>query len=333
MQTRFTQPALFVIEYALAKLWMSWGIKPAAMIGHSVGEYVAGCLAGVFTLEDALTLIARRAALVQAQPGGAMLAIRLPEKELLPLLNPELAIAAINSPNLCVVSGSNEAIAKLEEELGTKKIAARKLQTSHAFHSPMMEPVLAPFTELLRKIKFGEPQIPYVSNVTAKWITAAEAKSPEYWAGHVRQTVRFADGVAELMKDSKYVLLEVGPGQTLSTLARQHPSKASEQTVLASLAMTGDQEPHGLLDTLGRLWMNGVSVDWQQFYANERRLRAVLPTYPFERKRYWPESASNRHAWRSLRSHNFLHKWRRNVASTPNAEIQPAQPSRFRRNP
>ncbi|HEX4537863.1 MAG TPA: amino acid adenylation domain-containing protein [Candidatus Acidoferrum sp.] len=290
-QTRFTQPALFVIEYALAKLWMSWGIKPAAMIGHSVGEYVAGCLAGVFTLEDALTLIVRRAALVQAQPGGAMLAIRLPEKEVLGLLNPQLAIAAINSPNLCVVSGSNEAIGKLEEELSAKKIAARRLQTSHAFHSPMMEPVLAPFTKLLRKAKFGEPQIPYVSNVTAKWITSAEAKSPEYWAGHVRQTVRFAEGVAELMKDSKYVLLEVGPGQTLSTLARQHPSKASEQTVLASLAMTGEQEPHGLLDTLGRLSMNGVSVDWQEFYDNERRLRAVLPTYPFERKRYWPESA------------------------------------------
>src|ERR1700682_4450271 len=268
VQTRFTQPALFVMKYALAKLWMSWGIKPAAMIGHSVGEYVAGCIAGVFTLEDALTLIARRSALIQAQPGGAMLAIRLPESEVVPLLNSDLAIAAVNSPNLCVVSGPHDAIANLEKELAAKKIAARKLQTSHAFHSPMMEPVLAPFTKLLRKIKFGEPQIPYVSNVTAQWITPAEAKSPEYWAGHVRQTVRFADGVAELMKDSKYVLLEVGPGPTLSTLARQHPSKASEQTVLASLAMTGDQEPHGLLDTLGRLWMNGVPVDWQQFFAN-----------------------------------------------------------------
>jgi amino acid adenylation domain-containing protein len=318
-QTRFTQPALFVIEYALAKLWMSWGVKPAAMIGHSVGEYVAGCLAGVFTLKDALTLIARRAVLVQGQPGGAMLAIRLPEKELLPLLNPELAIAAINSPNLCVVSGSNEAIAKLEEDLGTKKIAARKLQTSHAFHSPMMEPVLAPFTELLRKIKFGEPQIPYVSNVTAKWITAEEAKSPEYWAGHVRQAVRFADGVAELMKDSKYVLLEVGPGQTLSTLARQHPSKASEQTVLASLAMSGEQEPHGLLDTLGRLWMSGLSVDWQQFYANERRLRAALPTYPFERKRYWPDSPiAVSHAPASVAQSPT--QMAGSLASTPNTE-------------
>jgi amino acid adenylation domain-containing protein len=293
VQTRFTQPALFVIEYALAKLWMSWGVKPAAMIGHSVGEYVAGCLAGVFTLEDALTLIARRAELVQAQPGGTMLAIRLPEAEVLPLLNPQITIAAINSVNLCVVSGPYDAIDALEEQLAAKKIAARRLNTSHAFHSPMMEPVLAPFTELLRKVKLGEPQIPYVSNVTAKWINAAEAASPEYWAGHVRQTVRFADGVAEFMKDPRNVLLEVGPGQTLSTLARQHPSRTADQTVLASLPLAGAQELRGLLEALGRLWMTGTTIDWQGFYAHELRRRVVLPTYPFERKRYWPDSAAS----------------------------------------
>ncbi len=229
VQTRFTQPALFVIEYALAKLWMSWGIKPAAMIGHSVGEYVAGCLAGVFTLEDALTLIARRAALVQAQPGGAMLAIRLPEKEVLTLLNPQLAIAAINSPNLCVISGSNEAIATLEEELAQKKIAARKLQTSHAFHSPMMEPVLAPFTELLRKIKFGEPQIPYVSNVTANGSLLRRPKVRNIGLGTCGRRCGLPMALRRLMKDSKYVLLEVGPGQTLSTLARQHPAKPASK--------------------------------------------------------------------------------------------------------
>src|ERR1700686_3490525 len=267
-----------------------------------------------------------------------MLARRLPEKEALTLLNPQLAIAAINSPNLCVVSGPYDAVAELEKTLATQKVAARRLQTSHAFHSPMMEPVLAPSTELLGKIKFGEPQIPYVSNVTARWIPAAEATSPEYWAGHVRQTVRFADGVAELMKDSQYVLLEVGPGQTLSTLERQHPSKASEQTVLASLAMTGEQEPHGLLDTLGRLWMNGVSVDWQQFYANERRLRAVLPTYPFERKRYWPASAptaargatSVAQFSTALVAGDFAPG---NVATTPNNEIHPAQQNSVSQQP
>jgi acyl transferase domain-containing protein len=291
VQTRFTQPALFVTEYSLAQLWMSWGIKPSAMIGHSVGEYVAGCLAGVFTLEDALSLVARRGALVQAQPGGAMLAIRLPESEVVPLLNSELSIAAINSPNLCVVSGPHDAIAALEKQLESEKIVARHLHTSHAFHSAMMDPVLAPFTEMLRKVKLGEPTVPYVSNMTARWITAAEATEPEYWAGHVRQTVRFADGIAELMKDPRNVLLEVGPGQTLTTLARQHPAKSADQVVLSSLPVTGIQEPRGILETLGRLWMTGVPPDWESFYANEHRRRVVLPTYPFERKRFWPESA------------------------------------------
>lgn len=291
VQTRFTQPALFVIEYALARLWISWGIRPAAMIGHSVGEYVAGCLAGVFSLDDALTLVARRGALVQAQPGGAMLAIRLPEKDVLPLLSKDIAIAAINSPNLCVASGPYDAIASLEKDLESKGVKARHLHTSHAFHSAMMDPVLEPFTALLRGMKLEAPTIPYVSNVSARWITADEARAPEYWAGHVRQTVRFADGIAELMKDSQRVLLEVGPGQTLCTLSRQHPAKQPEQAVLASLPLAGDQELRGLTETLGRLWMTGVAVDWQGYYAHERRRRAVLPTYPFERKRYWPEAA------------------------------------------
>jgi amino acid adenylation domain-containing protein len=294
LQTSFTQPALFVIEYSLAKLWISWGIKPAAMIGHSVGEYVAGCLAGVFRLEDALTLVTRRGALVQAQPGGTMLVVRQSEKEVQPLLGPELAIAAINSPNLCVVAGPYEAVASLEKDLDSRGIAAKRLHTSHAFHSSMMDPVLPPFTELLRKVDFGDPQIPYVSNVTARWITAAEAKDPGYWAGHVRQTVRFADGIAEFMKDPKYLLLEVGPGQTLSTLARQHPSKSADQIVLPSLPMAGPQELRAFFETVGRLWMSGAEIDWRNFYANERRRKAELPSYPFERKRYWPQPPSGK---------------------------------------
>jgi amino acid adenylation domain-containing protein len=289
LQTRFTQPALFVIEYALAKLWMSWGIKPAAMIGHSVGEYVAACLAGVFTVEDGLVLVARRGALVQAQPSGAMLAVRLPEKEILPLLNARTEIAAINSNSLSVVAGPHEAIEELEKNLKAQGITTRHLHTSHAFHSQMMEPVVAPFTEMVRQVKLSVPQIPYVSNVTAKWITETEAKTPKYWADHVRQTVRFADGVAELMQNSRNVLLEIGPGQTLTTLTRQHPAKKAEQNVFSSLALTGAQEPRGMLETLGRLWMAGVNVDWQGFYARESRRRIALPTYPFERARFWPE--------------------------------------------
>lgn len=289
-QTRFTQPALFTIEYALAKLWMSWGIKPAAMIGHSVGEYVAGCLAGVFSSEDALGLVARRAELVQAQAPGSMLAVRLPEEDVRALLNDSLSIAAINSPNLCVVSGPHDAVAALEKQLATRNVAAKHLQTSHAFHSAMMEPVLAPFTELLRKTRLAAPQIPYVSNVTAQWVTAADATRPEYWAGHVRQTVRFADGVAEMMNDPRRVLLEVGPGQTLAQLARQHPTRKEEQLVVSTLGGARDQELPNLLAAVGRLWLAGAVVDWQGYYQGERRRRVVLPTYPFERKRYWPDS-------------------------------------------
>jgi amino acid adenylation domain-containing protein len=291
VQTRFTQPALFVVEYALARLWMSWGIKPAAMIGHSVGEYVAACLAGVFTLPDALALVANRARLVQAQPGGAMLAVRLPEKDLLPMLGDRLSIAAINSPSLCVVSGPFEAVAEFEGRLKEKGIAGKRLSTSHAFHSAMMDPVIEPFTQLLHKIKLNEPTIPYISNVTARWITANETVDPNYWAGHVRQAVRFADGVAELLKNPQSILLEVGPGQTLSNLSRQHPAKSGGQTIVASLSGSKDQaqDTPAMLTALGKLWLAGAPVDWAGFYQRETRRRVALPTYPFERQRYWAE--------------------------------------------
>ena len=287
LQTRLTQPALFAVEYAMAKLWMSWGIKPAAMIGHSVGEYVAGCLAGVFTLEGALRLVAARARLVQEQPRGAMVAVRLAEKDLQLLLGPQLSIAAINSPNLCVVSGPFEAIETFEKQIEQKGIAGRRLKTSHAFHSAMMDPVIAPFTELLKQAQLKSPQVPYVSNVTGRWVTEAEATDPGYWAGHVRQAVRFADGVAEFFKDPHYVLLEVGPGQTLATLARQHPGHPAEQTILASLSTTTGDEFRSVLATLGKLWMAGVDINWKEFYVHERRQRVPLPAYPFERKRFW----------------------------------------------
>ena len=289
-QTRFTQPAIFVVEYAMARLWMSWGLKPAAMIGHSVGEYVAACLAGVFSLEDALMLVARRAELVQAQPPGSMLAVRLPEAELAPWLPPGLSIAAINSPNLCVVSGPGEAVAELEKQLTAQGVAAKALPTSHAFHSAMMDPVVKPFTALLRQVRLSAPQIPYVSNVTARWVTESEATDPVYWAGHVRQPVRFAEGAAELLKDPRRILLEVGPGQTLFQLVRQHPARHDEQPVIATSGSARDQELSNLLAALGRLWLAGATPDWKTYYQHEHRRRVVLPTYPFERKRFWPDT-------------------------------------------
>ena len=289
-QTRFTQPALFVIEYALARLWMSWGIEPTAMIGHSVGEFVAACLADVMKLDDALHLIARRAELVQSMPPGSMLAVRLPEAEILPQLTPSLAVAAVNSPALCVVAGPDESIEAFDQQLSDRGVFTKRLRTSHAFHSQMMDPVIEPFTEVLRRVEFSEPKIPYVSNVTAEWIESDHAKSPEYWASHVRDAVRFADGVEKLLQDPSHVLLEVGPGRGLTQLAMQHPSRDKSQRVVTSMPYTEGEDAPGVIGALGALWTAGVNVDWQAFYAGETRRRVVLPSYPFERTVCWPST-------------------------------------------
>ncbi len=201
-QTGLTQPALFVIEYALAQLWLSWGVKPQAMIGHSIGEYVAACLAGVFTLEDGLKLVVTRGRLMQALPGGAMLSVPLAEGEIRPLLTDQLALAAINGPKLSVISGPAEAIEQLEARLLAQGITCQRLHTSHAFHSTMMDPIIAPFTAAIKQIRLQAPKLPFISNVSGTWITDEQATSPDYWAQHLRQPVRFADGVREVTAES-----------------------------------------------------------------------------------------------------------------------------------
>ena len=296
-QTRFTQPALFVFGYALARLLMSWGVQPGAMLGHSVGEYVAATLSGVFSLEDALALVAQRARMVQAQPGGVMLAVRLPESEIAALLaeNGEgLSVAAINAPSLCVVSGSAEAASVFEKILEGKQIASRRLKTSHAFHSAMMEPVVEPFTALVKSISLHPPQIPFVSNLTGQWITDAQATDPGYWARHLRESMRFADGVGELLRtEPGSVLLEVGPGQTLAPLARQHPlAGTGTGAVVLSTLSEGRDESEAALTAVGRLWLEGVPVDWAGLRAGESPRRVELPTYPFERKKFWIDPAA-----------------------------------------
>ncbi|MBV9787773.1 MAG: SDR family NAD(P)-dependent oxidoreductase, partial [Chloroflexi bacterium] len=294
-QTQYAQPALFAIEYALAHLWISWGVKPSAMIGHSVGEYVAATLAGVFSLEDALALIAARGRMMQAMPPGAMLAIPLPESDVRPLLHAQaggqLAIAAINGPALCVVSGPTSAVEALEHQLVARGLNCRRLHTSHAFHSAMMDPMLAPFGELVRRTTLRLPHMPFISNVSGTWITPEQATDPSYWTTHLRQTVCFADGLGELLRDPLTVLLEIGPGQTLTTLARQHPAKTSEQVVLNSLRHPQDKQPDRafLLGILAKLWLAGVDIDAAQLYAGQQRQRIPLPTYPFERQRFWLE--------------------------------------------
>ncbi|MBV9773028.1 MAG: amino acid adenylation domain-containing protein, partial [Gemmatimonadetes bacterium] len=286
-RTELAQPAVFVTEYALARTWMSWGVQPKAMIGHSLGEYVAATVAGVFTLADALALVAERARLIEALPAGAMLAVPMGPAEAQALLRDGVALAASNAPGLCTLSGPPEAIAALEAELVGRGVACRRLNASHAFHSPMMDPVAERLADRVRATKLKAPKIPFASNVTGTWITAEEAADPEYWTRHLCRTVRFAEGMEELLRDRSRLLLEVGPGRTLGTFALQ--AGAAENAVLASLrhAYTRQSDLAFLLETLGRLWMAGARVDWKGFVKGERRHRVPLPTYPFQRQRYW----------------------------------------------
>jgi acyl transferase domain-containing protein len=292
-QTAITQPALFVIEYALAKLWMAWGVLPQMMIGHSIGEYVAATIAGVFSLEDALVIVAMRGKLMQQLPGGAMLSVQLPEQEIQQLLEKEISLAASNAPSSCVVSGATEAIEKLQQKLEKIGINCRRLHTSHAFHSHKMSPIIESLIRLLEKVKFHPPKIPFISNVSGTWITESEATDPNYWARHLRQPVRFSLGISELLKQSEPILLEVGPGRTLTSLVKQH--QIDKLIALTSIRHPQEQQSDVgfLLNTLGRLWLVGIQIDWSGFYVNEKRHRIPLPTYPFERQRYWIEVNRN----------------------------------------
>ncbi|WP_341530411.1 beta-ketoacyl synthase N-terminal-like domain-containing protein [Nostoc sp. UHCC 0302] len=291
-QTAIAQPALFVIEYAIAKLWVSWGVPPTAMIGHSIGEYVAATLAGVFCLEDALALVATRGQMMQQQRVGSMLAVSLPETEVQPFLGKELSLAAINSPSACVVSGKTEVVEALQNYLASKNIDCRLLHTSHAFHSQMMEPILVAFTEQVKKANPKLPKIPFISNLTGTWIKPDEATNPYYWSQHLRSCVRFSDGISELLKQSEGIFIEVGPGRTLSALTRQHLPTDTKQLVLTSLHHIKEQQTDFsfILNTLGQLWIAGIDIDWSEFYSQAQPHRVPLPTYPFERQRYWIEA-------------------------------------------
>jgi acyl transferase domain-containing protein len=289
-QTAVTQPALFAVEYALAKLWMEFSVAPKGMIGHSIGEYVAACLAGVFSLQDALNLVAARGRLMGEMPPGSMVAAPLSEAEAQPYLNDDIALAAVNAPGFCVFSGPTPAVEELTEKLSAQGVHARLLHTSHAFHSGMMDPVVQALVELVQHTARRAPQIPYLSNLTGTWMMPDTALDANYWGRHLRETVRFSAGLSEVMKYPEVVLLEVGPGQTLSTLARQQPSTAGAPPVILS-SLRAPQETQSdeffLMNTVGAAWLNGVPVNWAGFYGRERRQRVPLPTYPFERERYW----------------------------------------------
>ncbi|AVH67247.1 type I polyketide synthase [Nostoc sp. 'Peltigera membranacea cyanobiont' N6] len=323
-QTDITQPALFVIEYALAQLWMSWGISPGAMIGHSIGEYVAACLAGVMSLEDALALVAARGRLMQQLPSGAMLSIPLPEEEVVALLDEKLSLAASNAPALCVVSGTHNAIDAFQNKLQDRGIDCRRLHTSHAFHSPMMEPILEAFQKEVSKVKLHPPKIPFVSNVTGIWITAEQATDSNYWVKHLRQTVRFAAGIYTLLQEPNHILLEVGPGRTLCSFTKKHLNSPG----LSSLRHPKEKQSDitFLLNTLGKLWLYGVQVDWSRFYTNEYRHRLPLPTYPFERQRYWIEPEVSLHEKLDISDWFYIPSWKRLMPPQPfSSKLQATQ--------
>ncbi|GAB3899445.1 polyketide synthase [Spirosoma agri] len=286
--TRYTQPALFVTEYALARLWMSWGIEPSVFCGHSIGEFVAAHLAGIFTLADALMLIATRGRLVSEQPRGSMLSVRMDAETVQAMMPTGLSMAAINSPKLCVVAGPDEDIADFARQLDDQEILNQPLETSHAFHSSMMEPVVGEFEKIVSQITLNRPQKAIVSTVTGSWLTDAQATDPAYWADHLRATVRFSDAIATVIELENPLLLEVGPGHVTATLARQQTTNRPI-TVLAGLVNQPDTTIayQALLTTLGQVYLSGLAPDWTTFYANQHRQKVTIPTYAFNRKRCW----------------------------------------------
>ncbi|HSU14834.1 MAG TPA: amino acid adenylation domain-containing protein [Longimicrobium sp.] len=289
--TRIAQPAVFVVEYALARLWMGWGVRPSAMAGHSLGEYVAACVAGVLRLEDALRLVALRAELIGALPAGAMLAVPLGEAALREILPAELDVAAVNTPESCVAAGPVEEIEAFRAALAERGTVSRRLPARHAFHSRAMAAAAGEVERLVAGFELRAPEIPFVSGVTGTWITDDEARSPAYWSRHLCRTVRFADCVGALRGEPGLALLEVGPGQTLGAWAMQHPAggEPEDPVVLGSLRHRHNHvsDQRFLLEALAGLWTAGVAVDWAAFGAGERRRRIPLPGYPFERQRYW----------------------------------------------
>lgn len=289
--TAFAQPASFITQYALGRLLESWGIRPAMLIGHSVGEYAAACLAEALSLEDAVRLVAVRGQLMQSMERGGMLSVALPAEELSLLLNGKVNVAAINAPQQCVASGELEQIARLERYLGEKGVAVRRLRTSHAFHSYQMEPMLESFTREAAGIRFRKPRTPYVSNVTGTFVTYEQLTDPASWAQQVRQPVLFARGIEALVERGANLILEVGPGRSLSTLARMCGVESRGVSLVETLPEAGSQtqETFALTKSLAKLWLNGAAIEWAGVYRTEKRLRVSLPTYPFERQRYWQE--------------------------------------------
>ncbi|MGJ8593055.1 MAG: amino acid adenylation domain-containing protein [Aquaticitalea sp.] len=331
--TQYTQPALFVIEYALSQLWMSWGIRPTLLCGHSIGEFVAAHLAGVFSLKDALLLVAKRGKLVSELPGGSMLSVRTNYQNLIELLPKGLSVAAVNSDQLCVVSGEDKTVEEFAKFLEEKEIPNRLLLTSHAFHSSMMDSILEEFKAEVNKVTLNIPRIPIISTVTGTWMTDSEATNPNYWSDHLRATVRFSEAMETAITLEDIVLLEVGPGRALTTLSQQKKAPKSVSSI-SSLVIPTDNETsyHTVLSALGQLWLKGIEPDWKEFYKDQSRQKVLLPSYVFDRKLCWvdpPQSNFNINiSQTSIESNNTIEQHTNQpLPSQMNTTMQPNRKS------
>jgi len=309
-ETSITQPCLFSVEYALARLLMYWGVKPKAMIGHSLGEYVAATIAGVFSLQDALQLVVKRSQLMQAMDSGNMLSVPMAASaiiEELKALNIPLDIAAENAPELSVVSGSKSDISQYQSVLESRGTSSSLLKTSHAFHSKMMEPMLSAFESFLNTISLHSPAIPLISNLTGAWLSDQECKNPSYWSDHLRKTVLFSQGIKRLNAEIQNPLfIEIGPGRTLAQLAQFNLNiHSGTSPIIASLPQAAEKKSAStfLLENLARIWLKNQAIDWDAFYSNENRLKLSLPTYPFERTQYWIEPGKPQHTVQTKDTH------------------------------
>ncbi|MEW2443715.1 type I polyketide synthase [Micromonospora marina] len=327
-ETELTQPALFAVEYALARTLIAAGVEPHALAGHSIGEYVAACLAGVFRLEDAAVLVTARGRLMQATPHGAMLAVFLPEDETVELLSDRLSLAAVNGAALCVASGPADAVDDLEQQLKARGVGCRRLHTSHAFHSALVEGAVRPFVEEVRGIALHPPTTPICSNRTGTWLEDGQATDPEYWGAHLRSTVRFADNLGTLLADPDLILLEVGPGDSLTTFARRHHLWTGDRVAAGTMRRPGEKraDRQALLEGLGAIWAAGATLDWTGLCEADRRRRVRLPSYPFQRRRYWvepdrPETSGP--ASPPASSPTYRPSWRRLQPVRPRAEAGP----------
>ena len=328
-ETRYTQPALFAVEYALAELWGSWGFVPAAMIGHSIGEYVAACRAGVFSLEDAIALVVARGAAMFAQPAGAMLAIRAGADEVASRLLPGIEIAGRNTPALTVVSGSVAAVDAFSERLAKDDIVSTRLRVSHAFHSQSMAAALPIFRRAFAGVQLHAPQRLFYSCVSGAPITPDEAVSVDYWCLQLRQPVRFADAVQHALRSGRTLFLEIGPSQVLTCLVRSMlDGQGRAVNSLGAAAQPGDAAEQ-VQRALGDCWCAGTQPDWKAFYAGQVRRRVTLPVYPFRGERYWVDPASATTTTHIAQEEAIMEQGRVSSAMATTAAVAPLRASRL----